>query len=168
MSKKVDERRAQRAMAKAAASRACGTCTACCTALGVLEIEKAPETPCKHQIAGGCGIYARRPKTCREYSCFWRLGMMTAERRPDRFGVIFDALDHLELEGARVIFAREARPLAFDEPEVRRVMDRMAKTFVLVKLRGDTRTLIGPAELREVVEERLRRALPIVVEASGT
>ena len=166
MSKKVDERRAQRAMAKAAASRACGTCTACCTALGVLEIEKEPETPCKHMVADGCGIYARRPKSCREYSCFWRLGMMSPERRPDRFGVVFDALDHLELEGARVIFAREARAMAFDEPDVQRVMDGMAKTFVLVKIRGGIRTLVGPAELREVVEERLRRALP-VVQASG-
>src|ERR1051325_372763 len=68
-----------------------GTCTACCTALAVVELEKPHHTPCRHLCAGGCAIHAQpeMPQTCREFQCEWLRGNVPEEFRPDRLGVIF-------------------------------------------------------------------------------
>ena len=78
------------------ASRACGPCTACCTILGVTELHKPVNVECEHACSNGCSIYDDRPKTCRDWSCDWKNGLIPGEHfRPDKLGVIFD----LRLEG---------------------------------------------------------------------
>ena len=73
---------------------ACGACTACCRALGVAELDKPEWKKCSHVISSGCGIYADRPQSCRDYSCIWRQSQdhspMPKAYRPDRLGVVFD------------------------------------------------------------------------------
>jgi hypothetical protein len=70
---------------------ACGSCTACCVLLDVKSIEKPANTPCSHLCAEGCGIYASRPKECRDYSCYWLESRTNAlEMRPDQLGVIIE------------------------------------------------------------------------------
>lgn len=69
----------------------CGTCTACCTVLGVGELRKDDYSRCKHECAGGCSIYKTRPKECRTYQCLWIASPdMLEDLRPDKLGVILE------------------------------------------------------------------------------
>jgi hypothetical protein len=78
------------------ARRECGLCTACCTILGVTELHKPVNVECEHVCEGGCSIYDTRPRTCRDWSCDWKNGLIPGEDlRPDKLGIIFD----LRLEG---------------------------------------------------------------------
>jgi hypothetical protein len=52
--------------------RTCGTCTLCCKLLPVVELSKIAGQICKHQRHfKGCAIYAKRPPSCRTWSCAW-------------------------------------------------------------------------------------------------
>lgn len=97
-------------VAREKADRTCGQCTACCTVLGIRELQK-PAFQCCPNLAGaggGCGIYGARPNSCRFYRCEWldadrdrtglgrkspaKLAGLGARRdRPDRLGVILDS-----------------------------------------------------------------------------
>jgi len=72
------------------ANRHCGDCTACCTAVGVAELSKAPHVRCPHMQLR-CTIYAERPKGCKDYSCGWLQGGYSARDRPDKCGLIMEA-----------------------------------------------------------------------------
>ena len=70
--------------------RQCGPCTLCCVtpAIDKPEIQKAPNTPCRH-CSGGCAIYETRPQICRDYHCGWRvLKILPEEWRPDLCGIL--------------------------------------------------------------------------------
>jgi hypothetical protein len=61
------------------AARECGSCSACCKLLQI-DAELAPEVGdkaagrwCKFCTKPGCGIYAKRPSLCRDFSCQWLL-----------------------------------------------------------------------------------------------
>ena len=75
-----------------AAGRECGDCTACCTVLAIVELQKPQRRACDHLCRSGCGIYADRPASCREFHCLWLRGALDADEalRPDRLGVMFD------------------------------------------------------------------------------
>jgi hypothetical protein len=72
--------------------RNCGSCTACCKELAILdeEINKLPGEICKHcSIESGCDIYETRPQMCRSYHCLWRsLPEMDETWRPDLSGIL--------------------------------------------------------------------------------
>lgn len=76
--------------------RSCGSCTACCTALGVPELGKSTYRRCTHLCDNGCGIYTERPGSCRTFECQWLRGLLELDDgidmdlRPDACGVIFD------------------------------------------------------------------------------
>jgi Fe-S-cluster containining protein len=74
------------------ATRACGECNVCCTALTIddPELQKIQGYRCPHsQPDHGCGIYATRPHTCRAFFCGWRrLKWIRESLRPDRSGVL--------------------------------------------------------------------------------
>jgi hypothetical protein len=72
-------------------SRTCGSCTACCKALEVREINKPRAKWCEHcAIGSGCAIYPERPLSCQEFRCEWLKGFGTERDRPDRTKVIPD------------------------------------------------------------------------------
>lgn len=98
--------------------RACGECRACCTVLGIPEIQKPAGQPCPHECPGGCSIYASRPKPCQDYECLWRQGLMGDEMRPDRSGIVVDA------PASRILFVREVWPEASQAPQVQEHMRR--------------------------------------------
>lgn len=97
---------------RAAASRECGECTACCVLPRIGSDEPSfPEgklgyTPCKHLCTngGGCSIYEQRPQLCQDYSCLWRVGIVDGDerRRPDNLGLMFtldqDERDNIVVE----------------------------------------------------------------------
>lgn len=68
----------------------CGSCTACCTVLGVKELKKDDYTPCEHILNSKCGIYESRTTECQTYECFWLKSNEVEELRPDKLGVILE------------------------------------------------------------------------------
>jgi hypothetical protein len=72
--------------------RECGGCDVCCVELTIEdpELQKVQGYRCRHLSPGqGCGIYATRPRTCREFHCGWRsLKWVRETLRPDRSGVL--------------------------------------------------------------------------------
>ena len=71
-------------------ARECGSCTACCTVMAVKELGKGMYRACEHVSGRGCSIYKDRPRSCRLWSCQWRLGELDGER-PDRSGIVVSA-----------------------------------------------------------------------------
>src|ERR1700730_5992563 len=64
-----------------APGKSCGSCTKCCTVMGVPELEKKPWSKCVHVGAGvGCTIYSERPPSCRNFACGW---LMDPHMGPD-------------------------------------------------------------------------------------
>jgi hypothetical protein len=78
----------------AAATRACGGCTACCDGWvkGTIEgHDMYPGQPCRFRGDAGCTIYERRPqKPCRDFVCGWLQpgNPFPEDWRPDKMGVI--------------------------------------------------------------------------------
>ncbi len=71
--------------------RECGACTACCVVLAIDDpaLTKPAGTACQNCTGTGCGIYASRPETCREFVCEWRrLTLLDEDWRPDLSGVL--------------------------------------------------------------------------------
>lgn len=66
--------------------RECGGCTLCCTLLAVEAIGKDEQTRCDHECEQGCAIYSTRPEPCKAFRCYWHLGILPIELRPDKVG----------------------------------------------------------------------------------
>jgi hypothetical protein len=114
--------------------KSCGSCTTCCTVMGVPELKKRPWDPCPHVTAGlGCGIYAERPAGCRTFICGWLLDpSMGPDLKPENCHVVFDQKDEQN------IFATcDANyPDAWRAPNVLAFMHRLARAI------GPTRKVI--------------------------
>lgn len=69
--------------------RSCGECNACCDVptIDTADLIKKPGVLCRHW-RGGCSIYEKRPGTCREFFCGWRLIPLPEDWRPDRLKVL--------------------------------------------------------------------------------
>jgi hypothetical protein len=80
---------------KIAPHNACGGCFACCKIPFIRIDANSGGGTCHHCLSNGaCGIYASRPKPCRDFKCLWlesqsRNDQMAPELRPDRCGVVF-------------------------------------------------------------------------------
>ena len=81
------------ASARLVEGRECAACNVCCVALTIREptLFKPQGIVCPNALTDGrCGIYARRPTTCRTFYCGWRqVKWIAADLRPDRSGVLF-------------------------------------------------------------------------------
>jgi hypothetical protein len=99
----------------ASALRQCGPCTACCTVMGVVELNKGNYQPCSFNC-GSCAIYESRPTMCREWSCVWLLGFIKGDEptRPDQLGLIFN---RETLGGRHLLVAYEVWPRAGRDPD---------------------------------------------------
>lgn len=108
--------------------RSCGDCRACCVVLGVRELEKPPSQACAHMEKGGCGIYETRPQACRDYACSWLGGAGLRRDRPDRVGVIVDAVEAGKLR------AREIVPGAFGRKRAKALVEGLHRMGYSVQL----------------------------------
>lgn len=81
--------------------RSCGSCAACCTLLGIPEINKPVRTMCPFLVRKSslpCGWYETRPQSCRDFVCGWLAGLMADQDRPDRLGaVIYTQKEHIQI-----------------------------------------------------------------------
>jgi hypothetical protein len=119
---------------------ACGGCHACCRVPFIRIDANAGGGKCHHcLINGACGIYAARPKPCRDFKCHWlesqsRNDKMPEELRPDRCGVVFTADS---IDGDPLLFEvhpHPERPDAADAENVREYIDAMQAAGYKAKL----------------------------------
>jgi hypothetical protein len=108
----------------AAPGRECGACTACCSTLAIVELNKPARRACDHLCRAGCGIYDTRPASCREFHCLWLRGAIEGDvsLRPDALGVMFDYFQ-IASTGETHLIAYELWPGAFDATEARSLLD---------------------------------------------
>lgn len=131
----------------------CGSCTACCTLIGVAELKKENFQACKHICNGGCSIYEERPNSCRIYNCLYRLGILKGgeENRPDNLGILVDVTPpHLETPfggGCMLIF--EVWPGASTGDAAKAVIENITGKFPALFLFPEGVRPAGPAHLVE-------------------
>jgi hypothetical protein len=148
MNKKQLQRRKRdnaKALAPTVKDRACGGCTACCTALGVPAIDKPPRTPCPH-TCGGCAIYPTRPTDCQTYKCLWLMGAFPQdEARPDKLGIVFDtATNHVV---GTFVIAREMVPGAVDGELAQLILNGISQQCVVyIQLTNGRRRILTTSQ----------------------
>lgn len=82
-------------------SRSCGTCSLCCTLMGVKELGKDRNVKCSHvSVTGACRIYAGRPDSCRAFRCLWLQGSLPFNLQPSRIGAVATA----NVEGTALVW----------------------------------------------------------------
>lgn len=115
--------------------RSCGECTACCTVKGVRELGKPTQIACQHLCANGCGIYERRPQSCRDYACLWRQGLIDGDerRRPDKLGVLFDYEPFAGMPGTVRLVVWETVPGAAQSEKVQYIVGKLLRTYKQIK-----------------------------------
>lgn len=142
------------------ATRECGECTACCTAMAIRELDKPGLEPCAHVTCQGCSIYPDRPKSCREFLCAWRAGIGTDDQRPDRLGIVLSMTE----PGHPVypaLLINEVWPDALRDNAAAVVpyIQDLASRMVLVLVRdGLPKSFAGP-------EDRIRALRPVIEES---
>lgn len=104
----------------------CGTCTACCTLLGVPTLKKGNYIKCQHECETGCAIYDSRPAECKGYECYWLKHPDNENYRPDKLGVIVEVqASHL---GPAVV-VREIYEGAFNQPAVQEYIRPLCEQY---------------------------------------
>ena len=116
--------------------------------------------PYTSTLVGGCSRYAFRPESCRSWSCLWRVGLFDAESdRPDKRGLVFDVTGKVPAlwpgPTYQALVAREARSGAFEENEA--WLDELSSTNVVVLVFPEGRRVLGPPDVVEEVERKMRR-----------
>lgn len=140
---------------KAVEGRSCGTCTACCTVLGVAEISKAVGEPCP-MLRGegeghGCQSYENRPPSCQDWSCLWLRGVLNGADRPDRVGVVLD----MTTDGTKLV-ARESFPGGLEKAES--MLAGLTQRAVVFIIRCDgKREVRGPLHMQSEVAGLIAR-----------
>ena len=137
----------------------CGSCQACCIMLAVPELSKPTRTRCQHlcdedRDGGRCVIYNDRPKSCRDYMCMYRAGLMenNPDLRPDRLGIIID-FRAKELAspdpGIDIFSVWELWEDAIERPFVKDILDKLGSHCIVVirRFNGLDRRILGPDNL---------------------
>jgi len=139
--------------------RSCGACTACCTVLGVAELDKGTYEACTHLCDNGCGTYATRPESCRRFVCEWLRGVLEidgtvdTDLRPDACGVVLEYRPGTAF--GDVFRAWEVEPGASARGRARDLVEGLGERFLVVVMRcgppggeglGGAR-LVGPPRL---------------------
>ncbi len=135
--------------------RTCGSCTACCSAMLVEELNKPDWQKCEHQWQFGCRIYGHRPEGCRLYKCMWLAGQGNKRWRPDRKGVLISGLE--SPGGLPHFLIHELRPGALKQSDVIKVVVNLCKEYPVFEVLRDTqlRLVGGPNHLvKEFMDER--------------
>lgn len=131
-------------------TRACGSCTLCCSLVPVPEIKKPANQRCQHQTRSrGCKVYRREgfPLSCRVWSCRWLTDPAAGDLlRPDRSGYVIDMASEFVEVGDNAtqrrwklpvvqIWCDPKRPDAHRDPRLREYLTHLAKggTAALVR-----------------------------------
>jgi hypothetical protein len=128
-------------MTSLVSGKSCGSCTVCCTVMGVPELKKRPWQQCPHVVAGqGCGIYAERPIGCRQFICGWLLDPnMGPDLKPENCHVVFSQQNEQNI----IATCDADHPDAWRAPNVLEFLHRLAVSIgpnrkVILMERGRT------------------------------
>lgn len=136
-------------------NRRCGSCTACCKILPVVELNKPALTRCAHQRHGkGCTIYPDRPMSCRLWSCLWLSDEATARlSRPDISHYVIDPVpDYVTAQKddgtsedwpVMQIWVDERHPHAHRDPALREMLDTF-QVMAIVRTGSEQAFLLVP------------------------
>jgi hypothetical protein len=114
-------------MPSIAPGKSCGSCTECCTVLGIPELKKKAWDRCPHVALGtGCTIYAERPNSCRKFTCGWLLDPdMGPDLKPEICHVVFFQINEQHILGC----CDADYPDAWRKPNVIEFVHRLAKSL---------------------------------------
>jgi hypothetical protein len=129
--------------------RLCGSCTLCCTVVGVEELRKPPGVTCSHLALGkGCTIRDERPQSCRRFFCGWRLDPnIDSLWKPEIAGFVLTISMH---HGSLMAMVDPARPNAWKmQPYHGRMREWSARAFkedkrIVAVVAGGEATVILP------------------------
>lgn len=166
------------------ADRQCGSCSACCTVMAVASLKKGNYDGCKHLAKNGqeqgpqvqldshgnsegcCTIYTERPTACRNFECFWKLGIGIdgdERRRPDNLGIIFNRMDMAPDDprwspaNNAYFTAWEVVPNALESQPVKYLLSKLVKRYTILVIRyGGTPTLLLDKDGYQVVEPAVK------------
>jgi len=124
-----------------APGKTCGSCTACCTVLGIPELKKRAWERCPHvELGTGCTIYDERPSSCRKFICGWLLDPdMGPDLKPENCHVVF-----FQINEQHILACCDADyPDAWRKPNVVEFLHRLTRSLgpgrkVIVKEKGQT------------------------------
>ena len=124
--------------------RKCGQCTACCTTLKIVSLEKPAGSPCKHLKRSGCGFYESRPEECRGFQCVWSEHLLPNSARPDKSGIMAyrhesqwgDTLTLVEIRKGS--FQRNARHIN----TLQQLVDKNAWALVVIDSSGRSAAMV--------------------------
>jgi hypothetical protein len=128
-------------MPSIASGKACGSCTSCCTVLGIPELKKRAWDRCPHVAMGtGCTIYSERPNSCRKFICGWLLDPnMGPDLKPENCHVVF-----FQLNEQHIVASCDAEyPDAWRKPNVVEFLHQLARSLganrkVILQEKGQT------------------------------
>ncbi len=121
--------------------RSCGTCTLCCSVMGVSELNKPNFTRCDHQNNRGCNIYKDRPQSCHEFVCLWLAGALPISMKPNKVRAV--AVPNNE-KTAIVWFVPPADRGVWRKDPLRTAMKVITeKGFGNIVICGEERILVG-------------------------
>lgn len=162
--------------------RVCGPCTACCHAVGVVELNKDIWTFCKHQRQGyedpstpGCKVHDQSwsddhlygmPPTCEKYQCAWLKGIIEGDerRRPDKLGIILDenAVQHRSL--GKCLSGWELWDGALNDPKVEYLLNKLGNKYTIFVRKflsdGTEMRIFGRPEILRQIESVDVKGLP--------
>lgn len=122
--------------------RSCGTCSLCCTVMGVAEIHKERNVRCDLLTPSGrCGVYGEHPTSCREFQCLWLMGGFPVELKPNKIQAVPTATD----EGQTlVLHVAPGAGKVWERGVLRAFIDRMAADGIVVMVMyGEERLAVG-------------------------
>lgn len=139
--------------------RSCGACNACCIYLDIDELDKREHQRCRHLRDDGCSIYQSRPRACKTFFCLWRLGFFAASDRPDKAGLLAQAVQNsLGGFGVNVVETRAGAVEAHDALISRCI----AITCRLVDIRHiDGRRRLHSSDVKWIDNLRTENHLPL-------
>jgi len=125
--------------------RSCGTCNACCTVMGIPEIDKEPHSRCpsltnRPRSTKGCTIYDDRPKSCSVFRCAWLEGLGSKTERPDLIGAVF-----IRAADRALIHVHQVTPGKWTD-RADSLVNELTKSVAVVLMEGESRRLIGPPD----------------------
>lgn len=148
----------------------CGDCRACCTTMGVPEIQKGAWHTCQHLCEYGCRVYAERPKSCADFECLWLQGCFgdRVDERPDRLGVVFSVCGPGSPVG-RFLMALETAPGSSRSERCNYLLTKVAEDVpVCVADQEGRREFRGPKAAIDAVNRVLARHRDPIRDGSDT
>ena len=143
------------------ANRKCGKCRACCTTLGVDELDKPAGVRCSFLNENkGCTIYQDRPEVCSAYSCMWLAGWLRNKDKPNRIGIVIDQPSSMKddplWKDIEFAVVRKVVPGLKLSKGADEIISAMKKQMVVVFINGDKRQVLGPNGLVNEIARRTR------------